>query len=85
MLEALSPAAIEVSLQAAEDLELERQQLHKQWKLRLERTEYEAALTRRRYEAVDRTIALVARMLERDWKTALSAKQTLRDAATARP
>ncbi|GLS33874.1 Site-specific DNA recombinase [Mesorhizobium albiziae] len=79
MLEALSPAAIEVSLQAAEDIELERQQLHEQWKLRLERVEYETALTRRRYEAVDPDNRLVARTLERDWETALSAEQTLRN------
>src|SRR3954454_11718167 len=32
MLSALAPSAIEVSLQVAEDLELERQQLHEQWK-----------------------------------------------------
>lgn len=79
MLEALSPAAIEVSLQAAEDIELERQQLHAQWKLRLERAEYETALTRRRYEMVDPENRLVARTLERDWETALSAEQALRD------
>lgn len=79
MIEALSPAAIEVSLQAAEDIELERQQLHGQWKLRLERAEYETALTRRRYEAVDPDNRLVARTLERDWEAALTAEASLRD------
>jgi DNA invertase Pin-like site-specific DNA recombinase len=49
MLSALAPSAIEVSLQVAEDLELERQQLHEQWKQRLERAGYETALARRRY------------------------------------
>jgi hypothetical protein len=39
-------SAIEVSLQVAEDLELERQQLHGQWKRRLERAGYETALAR---------------------------------------
>ena len=79
ILEALSPAAIDVSLQAAEDIELERQQLHGQWKLRLERAEYETALVRRRYEAVDPDNRLVARTLERDWEQAISAEQRLRD------
>ncbi|WP_046867885.1 recombinase family protein [Microvirga massiliensis] len=79
MLDALSPSALEVSLQVAEDLELERQQLHGQWKQRLERAEYETALARRRYEAVDPQNRLVARTLERDWEVALAAEQALRD------
>jgi DNA invertase Pin-like site-specific DNA recombinase len=78
ILGALSPAAIEVSLQVAEDLELERQQLHRQWRQRLERAEYETALARRRYEAVDPHNRLVARTLERDWEAALAAQATLR-------
>src|SRR3546814_4816824 len=75
ILEALSPAAIDVSLQAAEDIELERQQLHEQWKLRLERAGYETALVRRRYEAVDPDNRLVARTLERDWECALRSEE----------
>ena len=78
MLGALAPSAIEVSLQVAEDLELERQQLHRQWRQRLERAEYETALARRRYEAVDPQNRLVARTLERDWEAALAAEQALR-------
>ena len=79
MVGALSPSAIAVSLQVAEDLELERQQLHRQWKRRLERAGYETALARRRYEAVDPQNRLVARTLERDWEAALTAEQVLRD------
>ncbi|RWD62209.1 MAG: recombinase family protein, partial [Mesorhizobium sp.] len=79
MLEALSPSAIDVSLQVAEDIELERQQLHEGWKQRLERADYETALARRRYEAVDPDNRLVARTLERDWKAALATKQALAD------
>ena len=77
MLEALSPSAIEVSLQVAEDLELERQQRRRHWKQRLERADYEVDLARRRYEAVDPSNRLVARTLERDWETALTTHQTL--------
>jgi DNA invertase Pin-like site-specific DNA recombinase len=79
MLEALSPSAIDVSLQVAEDIELERQQMHDQWKQRLERADYEMSLTRRRYEAVDPDNRLVARTLERDWEAALANKQVLID------
>ena len=77
ILEALLPATLEVSLQAAEDIELERRQLHGQWKMRLERAGYETALARRRYEAVDPENRLVARTLERDWEEALAAEQLL--------
>jgi hypothetical protein len=38
MLQALTPSALEVSLQLAEDLELERTALHRQWRQHLERT-----------------------------------------------
>jgi DNA-binding CsgD family transcriptional regulator len=79
MLEALSPAAIDISLQVAEDIELERQQLHEGWKQRLERADYETALARRRYEAVDPDNRLVARTLERDWEAAMTTKRALAD------
>lgn len=78
MLEALAPSAIEISLQVAEDLELEREQLHEQWRRRLERAAYETALARRRYEAVDPQNRLVARTLEREWETTLAAEEAMR-------
>ncbi|MEW9613002.1 hypothetical protein AB3G45_03995 [Shinella sp. S4-D37] len=77
ILEALSPAAIDVSIQVAEDIELDRQQLHDGWKQRLERADHETALARRRYEAVDPDNRLVARTLERDWEAAIATKQAL--------
>ncbi|MBD9453665.1 recombinase family protein [Rhizobium sp. RHZ02] len=79
VLEAVSPSAIDVSLQVAEDIELERQQIHDGWKQRLERADYEVALARRRYEAVDPDNRLVARTLEKDWETALAKRQTFVD------
>jgi DNA invertase Pin-like site-specific DNA recombinase len=78
MLSALAPSAVEVALQLAEDLELERAALQRQWAQRLERAAYEAALARRRYEAVDPDNRLVARTLERDWEAALAQEQALR-------
>jgi DNA invertase Pin-like site-specific DNA recombinase len=78
MLVALAPAAVEVALQLAEDLELERAALQRQWTQRLERAAYAVALARRRYEAVDPDNRLVARTLERDWEAALAQEQALR-------
>jgi excisionase family DNA binding protein len=77
ILAALTPSAVEVSLQLAEDLELERTARQRQWAHRLERARYETALARRRYEAVDPQNRLVARTLEHDWEVALAAEQAL--------
>ncbi len=77
ILAALAPSAIEVSLQLAEDIELERAAGRRHWAQRLERVRYETALARRRYEAVDPDMRLVARTLERDWEAALAAEQAL--------
>ena len=77
ILGALAPSAIEVSLQLAEDLELERAERGRRWKQRLEQARYETELARRRYEAVDPQNRLVARTLERDWEASLTAEHTL--------
>ena len=79
MLEALSPSAIAIALQLAEDHDLERQQLRRHCTQRLERADYAPALPRRRYESVDRDNRLVARTLERDWDAALATEQKSRD------
>src|SRR3546814_18218018 len=67
ILDALSPAAIDVSLQAAEDIDLERQQLHQQWQLRLARAGYDSEHVRSRYEPVDPDKRLVGRPPTRNW------------------
>jgi excisionase family DNA binding protein len=77
ILAALTPSAVEVSLQLAEDLELERAERRRHWADRLERARYETALARRRYEAVDPDMRLVARTLEREWEAALAADEAL--------
>jgi hypothetical protein len=53
MQQALAPSALEVSLQIAEDLALERNELHRQWRQRLERARYEIDRARRQYDAVE--------------------------------
>lgn len=72
VLSALAPAAIEVSLRAADKVITEREQLEKLWTQRLERAAYEADRAWRFYR-------LVTRQLERDWETALAEQQRLRN------
>lgn len=77
VLRALEPAALEISLQVAEDLEAERAQLHRHWQQRLERAQYQVERAARQYQAVEPEHRLVARTLERQWEDALAAEVTL--------
>jgi hypothetical protein len=47
------------------------QQISGQWKLRLQRAEYEAQLAQKQYDQVDPENRLVASTLERRWNDAL--------------
>ena len=79
VLEVLRPSAIEVSLQLAEDVELERARRHRQWALRLEQAHYEVERAERQYDAVEPENRLVARTLEQRWEAALAAEAGLRE------
>src|SRR5258708_15090310 len=50
----------------------------REWQMRLERAEYEAALAERRYQEVDPAQRLVASTLERRWNDALLQLQDLK-------
>src|SRR3954463_9914266 len=77
VLAALRPSAIEVSLQLAEDIELERTRQHRHWTLRLERARYEVERAELQYGRVEPENRLVARTLEKRWEGALAAKAEL--------
>jgi DNA invertase Pin-like site-specific DNA recombinase len=77
VLAALQPAALELHLAAAEDLERQRQLLHQNWQQNLERTGYEAERAARQYGEVEPENRLVARELERRWEEALHAQARL--------
>src|SRR6476619_2694083 len=79
MLEALQPAALEVTLRLLEDLELGRAALHRQWQQRLERARYEVERARRQYDAVEPENRLVARTLEQRWEEALKEQRRLEE------
>jgi hypothetical protein len=77
VLAALEPAALELSLTAAERVEQERAALDRLWQQRRERAAYEAARAARQYHAVEPEHRLVARTLERAWEETLVAQQQL--------
>lgn len=77
VLAALAPAAVEVSLHAADQVIAERQQMDKLWAQRLERAAYQAERAGRFYRLGEPENRLVMRQLEHDWETALAQQQRL--------
>lgn len=72
LLAALAPAALELSVAAAEQVETHRAEVERIWHQRLERAELAADRARRQYRLVEPENRLVARTLERDWEQALA-------------
>jgi DNA invertase Pin-like site-specific DNA recombinase len=79
VLAALAPAAVEVSLQAAEQVTAERAELERIWQQRLERAAIAVDRARRCYRLAEPENRLVVRQLEADWEAALVAQQRLRE------
>ena len=79
VLAALTPAAVEVSLQAAKQVTAERAQLERIWQQRLERAQLAVDRARRCYRLAEPENRLVVRQLEADWEAALAAQQRLRE------
>jgi hypothetical protein len=77
VLAALQPAALEISLQVAADVEGERARHHGEWQQRLERAYDAAERAARQYQAVEPEHRLVARTLEQQWEAALAAEAQL--------
>ena len=71
VLTVLEPAALELSLSAADDIQHQRATVDRHWQQGLERARYEADRARRQYHAVEPENRLVARELERQWEQKL--------------
>jgi uncharacterized protein YndB with AHSA1/START domain len=88
-LEALTPAAVEATALAAQQLEAHHDAALSQWRREVERARYEAERAERQYKAVDPENRLVARGLEKEWETRLqkltSAEAELRRREQQRP
>jgi DNA invertase Pin-like site-specific DNA recombinase len=78
IMEALEPAALEISLEVAENLEAERARHRAHWDQRLERARFDVDRAYRQYDAVEPENRLVARTLERSWEEALAAEEKLK-------
>ncbi|MEX3639694.1 zinc ribbon domain-containing protein [Paraburkholderia sp. BR14320] len=81
VINALRPAELELALTALKELEQRDQAIMRQWHMRIERAEYEAALAERRYQECDPANRLVAGTLERRWNDALLRVESIRTEA----
>jgi hypothetical protein len=71
VLETVNSDALALALAAHDELAQRDESLTRQWRMRLERVQYEADLAQRRYEEVDPANRLVAASLEKRWNDAL--------------
>ena len=76
--EALKPAALEISLKVAENIEAERRQMQNHWGKKLERSRYNVERAFRQYSVVEPENRLVARELEKQWEASLVAEEELK-------
>ena len=70
-LDTVSPAGVNIHLQALQQIQQEQDIALRQMELQLERTQYEADRAFRQFDAVDPENRLVARSLERQWNVSL--------------
>lgn len=78
-LDALKPAALEMSMRISEDIEQDRRKTDALWGKRLQRAHYEVERAHRQYHAVEPENRLVARTLEKAWEAALQAERDLQE------
>ncbi|MCI0542107.1 MAG: recombinase family protein [Verrucomicrobiales bacterium] len=79
LLRALEPASLELSVQASQDVQRERDRMQQLWKQRLERAHYETERAARQYDAVEPENRLVARTLEKRWEEAIHRERELQE------
>jgi DNA invertase Pin-like site-specific DNA recombinase len=80
VLELIRPKQIEIAIKAMEELQRRQNSIDTQWRMKVERAQYEAHLAQRRYEEVDPANRLVAATLERRWNEALSKLEDIKEA-----
>src|ERR1700733_54449 len=77
LLSALAPAALELSVTAARQIETRRAEVDRIWLQRLERADIACDRARRQYQLAEPENRLVARQLEREWEAALAERAPL--------
>jgi DNA invertase Pin-like site-specific DNA recombinase len=71
-LESVTPAGVQAAINAEQEVEADRDAAIQQWRLQVERAQYEADRAERSYRAVEPENRLVARNLETEWEKRLA-------------
>jgi len=71
VLEIIELPQLEIAIKALGELQRREDDLDKQWRMKMERADYESQVAQRRYEEVDPLNRLVASTLEKRWNDAL--------------
>ena len=79
VLEVLAPAQLDLAVEAVKELEQRDDIIMRQWRMRLERADYEAQLAQKCYEEVDPSNRLVAATLETRWNDKLIELERVRE------
>jgi hypothetical protein len=77
VLSALAPAALELSVTAARQVEAHRAEVGRIWRQRLERADFLCDRARRQYQLAEPENRLVVRQLEREWEATLAERARL--------
>ena len=77
VLSALAPAALELAVTAARQIEDRRAEIGRIWRQRLERAAFACDRARRQYQLAEPEHRLVTRQLEREWEAALAERAHL--------
>jgi DNA invertase Pin-like site-specific DNA recombinase len=77
LLSALAPAALELSVTAARQVEARRAEVHRIWRQRLERADFLCDRARRQYQLAEPENRLVIRQLEHGWESILAERARL--------
>jgi hypothetical protein len=77
--EIIQPKQIEIAIKAMEELQRRQDSIDTQWRMKIERTQYQAHLAQRRYEEVDPANRLVAATLEKRWNEALTNLEEIKE------
>lgn len=78
LLRMIIPSELDLTLALEREVESQSASLNEQWKLRLEKAQYEARRAERRYKAVDPDNRVVARTLEGEWEACLQELEVVR-------
>jgi hypothetical protein len=78
ILEVVQPVQLEIALAALEELEKREEASCRQWRMRIERAEYEAQMAEKRYMEADPSNRLVTATLEERWNDTLVALEEIK-------